>query len=135
VTRPDLELQVLRASNTRTGFWKPSSPAGPSSTKVPGSLRALGHPSASGLLGRPRAVRPHRFTPEAESDRHPFAYVAFGGGPPGCVVRRLAMLEMVVVTATVLQSFSLVTEGRVVPLATGINLRPAAPMPARVIAR
>jgi cytochrome P450 len=76
-----------------------------------------------------------RFRPEAESDRHPFAYMAFGGGPHGCVGRRLAMMEMVVVTANLLQSFQIVTEGRRISVATGINLRPAAPMPAEVVAR
>jgi len=83
----------------------------------------------------PERFDPDRFRPEAESERHPFAYLAFGGGPHGCVGRRLAMLEMVVVTATLLQGFRILTEGRRVPVATGINLRPAAPMPAEVIAR
>ena len=107
--------------------------------RVPAGVQALCAPWVThrhpDFWDDPERFDPDRFTPEAESDRHPFAYVAFGGGPHGCIAQRLAMLEMVVVTATVLQSFSLVTEDRQVPLATGINLRPAAPMPARVIAR
>jgi cytochrome P450 len=76
-----------------------------------------------------------RFGPEAERARHPFAYFAFGGGPHGCLGRHLAMMEMVVVTATVMRSYRIVTEGRRTPLSIGINIRPRTAMPARVSAR
>jgi cytochrome P450 len=84
----------------------------------------------------PERFDPERFRPEEERARHPFAYFAFGGGPHGCLGRHLAMLEMVVVTATLLRSYRIVTErGRIIPLSVGLNLRPGAPMPARVMAR
>lgn len=83
----------------------------------------------------PERFAPDRFTPEAEHGRHPFAYFAFGGGPHGCLGARLAMLEMVVVVATALQRYRIVTEPVKVPITPRINLRPATAMPARVIPR
>lgn len=107
--------------------------------KVPAGSQAVCAPWAThrhpAFWKEPERFDPERFSPGAEQARHPFAYLAFGGGPHGCLGRHLAMLEMVVVTATVLQRYRIVTEGQTVPLSVGINLRPAAPMPARVIAR
>ena len=87
------------------------------------------------LWDHPERFDPERFTPEAEAARRPFAYFAFGGGPHGCVGVHLAMLETVVVTATVLQAYRVLTDPERVPLATGVTLRPKTAMPAQVVAR
>lgn len=83
----------------------------------------------------PERFDPDRFSAEAERGRHPFAFFAFGGGPHGCLGAHLAMLEMVVVTATVLRRYRIVTEPEKVPITARVNLRPATAMPARVILR
>ena len=88
-----------------------------------------------GFWDEPERFDPERFAPEGEAARHPYAYFAFGGGPHGCVGVHLAMLETVVVTATVLQAYRVLTEPGRVPVATGVTLRPERAMPAQVVAR
>lgn len=83
----------------------------------------------------PERFDPERFNPEREAERHPFAYFAFGGGPHSCVGAHLATLETIVVVATVLRSYRVVTEPRRVPLYTALALRPKAAMPAHVFLR
>jgi cytochrome P450 len=107
--------------------------------RIPAGVQAVCAPWAThrhpDFWDDPERFDPARFSPEAERDRHPFAYFAFGGGPHGCLGMHLAMLEMVVVTATLLQRYRIVTGSGEVPLAIGINIRPGAAMPARVTAR
>jgi cytochrome P450 len=88
-----------------------------------------------GFWDQPELFDPGRFTPDAEAGRHPFAYLAFGGGPHSCVGANLATLETIVVVATVLQAYRVVTEPWKVPLSTALPLRPKAAMPAGVVAR
>jgi cytochrome P450 len=53
---------------------------------------------------------PERFTPENMKDQHKYAYFPFGGGPRICIGNQFAMMEAVLVLATIMQrcEFSLV---------------------------
>jgi len=77
---------------------------------------------------RPDRFEPDRFVPDREAERHRYAYLPFGGGPRACIGGHFAMLEAVVATATVVGRYRLATPPGPVPLATGITLRPAAPV-------
>ncbi|GFO11503.1 cytochrome p450 3a11 [Plakobranchus ocellatus] len=54
----------------------------------------------------PETFDPDRFSPEQKSDRHPYAHMPFGQGPRSCVGMRLALLEMKVALATILQEMT-----------------------------
>lgn len=46
------------------------------------------------LFDDPEAFRPERMLPEAKKERHPYAYLPFGGGPRLCIGLHFAMMEM-----------------------------------------
>lgn len=46
------------------------------------------------LYDEPEAFRPERMLPENKKERHPFAYLPFGGGPRLCIGLNFAMFEM-----------------------------------------
>jgi cytochrome P450 len=73
----------------------------------------------------PDEFRPERFLPSAVKSQHRFAYFPFGGGPRICIGLQLAMLEGILVLATILQRFEveLVADQRIMPDAT-FTLRP-----------
>jgi len=77
----------------------------------------------------PEVFRPERFAPDApELPRG--AYMPFGTGPRVCLGQNLAMAEMTVIAAMLLQRFELsVPEGMAPPRPThNVTLRPAEPM-------
>ncbi len=84
------------------------------------------HPA---LWEEPERFDPERFDPQREAARHRYAYFPFGGGPRACIGAYFSMLEAVVVTATVMQSYVLTSRPGPVPLFTGITLRPNAEVP------
>lgn len=51
----------------------------------------------------PEGFDPERFSPENSATRHKFAYFPFGGGPRFCIGMNLAMMEGLLILATVLQ--------------------------------
>lgn len=53
----------------------------------------------------PERFDPERFAPEKAADRHPFAFLPFGGGPRGCIGRHFAMLEAQFALVSVVQRF------------------------------
>ncbi len=55
----------------------------------------------------PEVFRPERFHPETKSQRHPFAYFPFGGGPRRCIGETIALTVMKLVVAMLLQRFRL----------------------------
>ena len=81
---------------------------------------------------KPDRFEPDRFIPDREAERHRYAYLPFGGGPRACIGGHVAMLEAVVATATVVSRYRLAALPGRVPLATGITLRPAAPVPCKL---
>ncbi|WP_170136199.1 cytochrome P450 [Nannocystis exedens] len=74
-----------------------------------------------------------RFSPEAEASRPRLSWLPFGTGPRVCIGAAFAMLEGVLVLATLIERFRFerVSAGPVVPLPF-VTLRPAGDMPMRV---
>ena len=60
---------------------------------------------------------------------HKYAWFPFGAGPHACVGMQLAMLEIPVVLATILQTYRLSTTVSSIPLEAAISLHPAEPLP------
>lgn len=78
----------------------------------------------------PEAFDPDRFAPERVSERPHYAYFPFGGGGRTCLGDKFAMLEGILVLATIAQRyhFHLVPGHPVEPMAIG-TLRPKYGMP------
>lgn len=73
----------------------------------------------------PAEFKPERWTPEFISQLPRFAYFPFGGGPRGCIGNQFAMMEFILLLATIAQKFQL----RLVPehevtLYPAMSLRP-----------
>ncbi|KAK0068699.1 cytochrome P450 3a7 [Biomphalaria pfeifferi] len=62
----------------------------------------------------PHTFMPERFTEENKRSRHPYAFLPFGQGPRNCIGMRLAMLELKLTLATILQHFTPVTSAKTV---------------------
>ena len=81
----------------------------------------------------PLTFDPERFTPDAEKDRHKFAYFPFGGGPRVCIGNHFAMLEAQLLLVTILQHYTadLASTANVVR-DPAITMRPLYGMPMNV---
>ncbi len=77
----------------------------------------------------PEGFEPSRFERDRAAARAPFAYFPFGGGPRQCIGNIFAMMEMVLIVATIAQRYRLDlipgVQGRLSP---GITLRPSLPI-------
>jgi cytochrome P450 len=84
----------------------------------------------------PLAFRPERWTEDRERRRPRFAYMPFGGGPRVCIAQRFAVMEAVLILASMARRCRLAPpqEEPVVPFPS-ITLRPAGPVRLRVHAR
>jgi cytochrome P450 len=73
----------------------------------------------------PTAFRPDRWSGDLARRLPRFAYFPFGGGPRICIGSRFAMMEAVLILATIVQRFRLEwqRERPIVPFAS-ITLRP-----------
>lgn len=67
----------------------------------------------------PEEFLPHRFAEANAQDRHRFAYFPFGGGPHLCIGQDMALVELTIVVAMIVQRFRL-------RLAPGAEVRPKA---------
>ena len=81
------------------------------------------------LWSNPEAFDPERFSPERSKDRHRFAYLPFGGGPRLCIGNNMAIVQILLIVATLVQSydFSLADE-RPVGIRPMMLLRPDGPV-------
>jgi cytochrome P450 len=64
-----------------------------------------------------------------ESERHRCAWMPFGAGPRGCIGMQIAMLEIPIVIAAVLQAFTLDTPLTSIPVHAAITLQPTGTLP------
>jgi len=58
----------------------------------------------------PETFDPERFTPGRADDIPPYSYLVFGAGPRTCIGNALAVTELVLVAATVLQRYRMVLD-------------------------
>jgi cytochrome P450 len=84
----------------------------------------------------PERFRPERWNEEAISGLPKFAYFPFGGGQRLCIGNTFAMMELVLVLATIAQRFRfrMQPNARVTPAAT-FTLRPSPGIPAEIVVR
>jgi cytochrome P450 len=77
------------------------------------------------FFDEPDKFKPERWTPEFINDLPKYAYFPFGGGPRVCIGNSFAMMEIVLLLATIAQKFrlELVTK-RPVELQPAMSLRP-----------
>ncbi|MEZ0167468.1 cytochrome P450 [Microvirga sp. TS319] len=84
----------------------------------------------------PQAFRPERWAGDLAKKLPRFAYLPFGGGPRICIGSRFAMMEAVLILATVAQRFRLEWQtGRLVQPKPSITLRPGGGVWVRLISR
>lgn len=55
----------------------------------------------------PETFMPERFSPDSEKKIPPYAYIPFSGGPRVCIGNSLAMMQMRLIVATIMQQFRL----------------------------
>ncbi|KAK0045263.1 cytochrome P450 3A24 [Biomphalaria pfeifferi] len=58
------------------------------------------------IYSDPDKFDPERFNSENKATRHPYAHLPFGQGPRNCIGMRLALLELKIALAALLQKFS-----------------------------
>ena len=65
----------------------------------------------------PEEFRPSRFSPEEKAARHQYSFIPFGMGPRNCIGMRLALLEVKLAMAKILQKFRFIKSDKTeVPL-------------------
>ena len=84
----------------------------------------------------PEEFRPERWTSEFTKQLPKYAYFPFGGGPRVCVGQDFAMMEAMLVIATILRRFklTLASEQLIEPRPV-VLLRPASPIRIRLADR
>jgi len=77
----------------------------------------------------PEDFDPSRFEEEKEKERHPYAYIPFGGGPRLCIGQQFAMTEMQVALPLILHRFNFKrVEKGPIKYNPAVTLRPAEPI-------
>lgn len=73
----------------------------------------------------PEAFKPERFSPENEANINKRAYLPFGGGPRICIGNSFAMMEAVLILASIVQRYQLrLKPGHVVEPEPLVTMRP-----------
>jgi cytochrome P450 len=73
----------------------------------------------------PEHFNPERFTEQNEKQRHRYAYIPFGAGPRVCLGNTFAMMEAILIVATVAQQYRLsLADGQRVEVAAASTLYP-----------
>ena len=111
-----------------------------SAVRTPGGLDgpalAVGRPPRPALVPDPEAFRPERWLDGVDRALRRYAYFPFGGGPRVCVGNHFAMLEAVLVLATLLARLDLATVPETqLELTPAVTLRPSGAVQLRVSAR
>jgi cytochrome P450 len=84
----------------------------------------------------PQAFRPERWNGEVAKQLPRFAYMPFGGGPRICIGNRFAIMEAVLILATVAQRFRLIWQPEhPIQLMPSITLRPKGGVWVRLVPR
>lgn len=82
------------------------------------------------LWEEPSRFDPERFEPAKAKKYHKFAYFPFGGGPRMCIGNNFALMEMVILTASLAQRFNLIDRSKgAIQMDPLITLRPKDPIP------
>jgi cytochrome P450 len=86
----------------------------------------------------PDALRfdPDRWLPERAQSIHKYAYFPFGGGPRICIGNHFAMMEAVLVLATLIREYRFeLLPGQTLELQPAVTLRAAKDLQMRLVAR
>jgi cytochrome P450 len=83
----------------------------------------------------PERFDPERFAPGRINEIPPYAYIPFGGGPRICIGNAFAVMEMTLLTATVLQRYRLCLDQPPPALELEIVLRPKDGLRMRAVPR
>jgi cytochrome P450 len=79
----------------------------------------------SRFFADPESFQPQRWTPQFRKQLPHYAYFPFGGGPRICVGKRFAMMEAVLILATISRRYSLrLLPGQTLDLMPSITIRP-----------
>lgn len=85
------------------------------------------------LWEQPQGFDPERFAQEKAKARHRCAYLPFGAGPRICIGMNFAMLEMIVILATLVRAFRFsLLPGHRIKLATNLTLRAENGLPLKI---
>jgi cytochrome P450 len=88
------------------------------------------------LWDDPHAFDPDRFAPDQANGRSRYAHLPFGAGPPVCIGANFAMIEAVVIIATLVRAFRFQTvPGHKARPIARLTLRPAGGIPLLIGAR
>ena len=82
------------------------------------------------LWDEPHGFDPERFSPERAKARHRCAFLPFGAGPRICIGMSFAMIEMIVLLASLVRDFRFhTTPGHRMTLGTNLTLRSRTGLP------